>query len=238
MSTVALIGGDGAGKTTIANLLKKSCPFSVKYLYMGSSIISGNRYLPTALLARFLKIRALRQDAVKYGQPLTKPLSSNDFHYNPIKRGAMWHTLRLINRMAEGVFRKIISLSYQLRGYVVIYDRHFLFDAPSPSSLSNVRNPTKVLYLLEHWFFHYCYPKPDLVIFLDAPGEVLYRRKGEADISFLNKLRGEILERGKAMDNFVQIDATQPIEKVLAEVTQNIVQLRESRKRGKNICHR
>jgi GTPase SAR1 family protein len=52
MFTVALIGGDGAGKTTIANRLVEDLPFRVKYLYMGFSTISSNAALPTTKLAR------------------------------------------------------------------------------------------------------------------------------------------------------------------------------------------
>ena len=48
MYTVALIGGDGAGKTTIADQLRDSFPLPLKYLYMGINIESSNVALPTS----------------------------------------------------------------------------------------------------------------------------------------------------------------------------------------------
>lgn len=230
---VALVGGDGAGKTTIADLLEKTAPFSVKYLYMGPSILSGDKALPTSRLARSLKLRALRKDAEKTGRPIPEAISSHEFHYKPATRGAIWLTLRLINRIAEAWYRNILSLIYRLRGNIVICDRHFLFDAPFPSLNPQVRNSMRLVDRLEFWFFNYCYPKPDLVIFLDVPAEILYRRKGEADIAYLSRKRTEILERGKTIGNFVRVDAAQPLEKVLTEVSQQIVNLRESRNHGK-----
>ena len=235
MISVALIGPDGAGKTTIARMIEQSFPVPIKYLYMGPSIFSGNKTLPTSRLARFLKLRALRNVAEKSSQAMPDSVSSHDFHYRPEKRGAIWLTLRLINRIAEASYRQIFSLIYQVRGYVVVYDRYFLFDAPSPPSNSQVRNYKELVDYIEYWFHNYCYPKPNLVIFLDAPSEVLYRRKGEADINYLNSIREEILQIGKTMENFVRIDAAQPIGEVLKDVIQHIIDLRKAGKKSSNI---
>ncbi len=230
--TVALVGGDGAGKSTIAAMLVKCSPFAVKCLYMGASILSADKMLPTSRLAAYLKLRILRKEAESTGRPLSEPISSNTFHFGSARRGAIWVSLRLVNRIAEAWYRNILSLIYQLRGNVVIYDRHFLFDAPFPASNSQGGNSMKLVDRLEYWFFNYCYPRPDLVIFLDVPPEVLFRRKGEAGIPYLNRKRMAILERGKTMDNFVCVDANQPVEKVLADVTQHIVHFRESINHG------
>ena len=42
MATIALIGADGSGKTTIAKMLLESPPAKMKYLYMGLNIESSN----------------------------------------------------------------------------------------------------------------------------------------------------------------------------------------------------
>src|SRR5437667_23836 len=50
--TVALIGPDGAGKTTIGRRLEKSLPLPVRYLYMGVNAEASNALLPTTRVLR------------------------------------------------------------------------------------------------------------------------------------------------------------------------------------------
>ena len=40
--TVALVGGDGSGKTSVARQLERSPTLRCKYLYMGQSLLSSN----------------------------------------------------------------------------------------------------------------------------------------------------------------------------------------------------
>ena len=53
--TIALIGPDGAGKTTLAERLQQKLPFPIRYLYMGVSIESSNVTLPTSRLIAHIK---------------------------------------------------------------------------------------------------------------------------------------------------------------------------------------
>jgi thymidylate kinase len=220
MSTVALIGADGAGKTIVAKNLLNSFPLPVKYLYMGRNFDSSNFAMPTSRLIQFLR-RYLNKKSTK-----TK---STKFHYFNAsvqqpeewwikdKRGKIFATLRLVNRLADEWFRQFISWSYQLRGYVVIYDRHFSLDhEPTNSSRLTAR--------LHRWLLNNWYPKPDLVIFLDAPPEVLFGRKGETTLEYLQKCREAFLSQGENKSNFVRIDALQPLENVCAEVRYQIMQ--------------
>jgi hypothetical protein len=55
--TVALIGPDGCGKTSVARLLLQTSRVSMKYLYMGLSIDSSNAALPTSRLVHWWKVR-------------------------------------------------------------------------------------------------------------------------------------------------------------------------------------
>jgi thymidylate kinase len=228
MSTIAIIGGDGAGKTTIINSLLQSPPLPLKYLYMGLSTQSSNRALPTSRLVLFLKQRFYRNKVQKSDAARSDHIPSRYNEYSLVKRGPIWSTARLINRLAEAYYRQLVSVSYQLRGYVVLYDRYFLFDAAPYVVNSQVQkqSPLDRLYYL---ILSQLYPKPTLSIFLNAPGEVLYARKKEATPEYLNRQRGAYLEQGKKMENFVQVDATQPLDKVLEEVTQQIKEFYESK---------
>lgn len=221
MFTIALIGGDGAGKTTIANELIATLPWQVKYLYMGQSTISGNSALPTTKIARFFKFRMHKKtskDEVGEIQP-AKP-TSNELHYSKKPRNWIWKVARLLNRLLEAYWRQMLTFFYCIRGYMVLYDRHILFDA-APKNPSSIKM-SKILDRLEYIIFHNFLPQPDLVIFLDAPAEVLYRRKGEATIKHLNSRREAILGQARHINNFVRIDASLPIEQVLAEVVSQI----------------
>ena len=53
--TIALIGPDGAGKTTLAEKLQRNLPFPIRYLYMGVSLESSNVTLPTSRLIAHVK---------------------------------------------------------------------------------------------------------------------------------------------------------------------------------------
>lgn len=219
MTTVALAGGDGAGKTTIARLLETSLPWPVKYLYMGSSIISSNAALPTSRLARALKMRAYRKASGSIQDVRHEGPSPHDLYYGTARRGTIWVVARFLNRLAEAWWRQLLSFIYQVRGYVVICDRHVLFEAED-------RTNTKVNYLfdhLEHWILYHSYPRPDAVIFLDAPAEVLYSRKGESTLDHLREQRETILKIGKSMRNFVVIDASRPLDIVFEEVMQQVI---------------
>jgi thymidylate kinase len=235
--TVALVGGDGAGKTTVAKGLEQVCAAPVKYLYMGLSTQSSNLALPTSRLVRYLRLRSYRT-AVTSGTIAADATPSRDLHYGGPERGTLWITVRALNRLAEAWYRQLLSLSYRLRGYVVVYDRHFLFETAPEAGQSEAKKRRRVE-AFEHWVIRQFYPRPDLVIFLDAPAQVLYERKGEASPEHLEKRRRAVLRLGRQMPNFVRVDATQPPATVLAEVTQHVEAYCASLNHGKkSICHR
>jgi thymidylate kinase len=221
MLTVALIGGDGAGKTTIAKRLEQSSRLPIKYLYMGVSTQSSNHSLLTSRLALLLRIRASRKGLKESGVIEIDKISARDLEWGPSERSPIWLSLRCLNRLAEAWYRQLLSVIYQMRGYVVVYDRHFLFEtAPLGHGFGRQkRSPLDGLY---YWIMDHLYPKPRLVILLDAPVEMLYERKREATLDHLNKQRQVCLEEGKKVEKFVRIDAAQPIEKVFEEVLQQI----------------
>ncbi len=216
MTTVALVGGDGSGKTSIARLLEKSLPWPGRYLYMGTSVISSDVALPTSRLVRALKLRFRGRG----GAPAdTQGPLTDHLHYGEKKRGILWVAARFLNRMAEAWWRQLLSIIYRAQGNIVIFDRHFLFQCED-------RNNSRVSRFFEHLerrIFEWFYPRPDLVIFLDAPPEVLTGRKGDATGELLEEQREAILGNRKMVRNFVVIDAGRPLEKVLEEVREKII---------------
>ena len=73
-------------------------------------------------------------------------------------------------------------------------------------------------FMLEHF-----YPKPNLVIYLDAPAEMLFARKKEGTIELLEQRRHDYLELQEKVPHFAIVDATQPQDAVFADVRQLIL---------------
>ncbi len=57
---------------------------------------------------------------------------------------------------------------------------------------------------------------------LDAPGDVLYRRKGEKSPEALEARRQAFLRQGEELEDFVVVDATRSREDVYAEVLRHV----------------
>jgi thymidylate kinase len=67
----------------------------------------------------------------------------------------------------------------------------------------------------------HAYPRPDLVVFLDAPPEVLHARKGEGTLQSLSRRRADYLRLAGDPDlggEFAVVSATQPLPAVIDEV--------------------
>jgi len=66
------------------------------------------------------------------------------------------------------------------------------------------------------------YPKPDLVVYLDAPAEVLLERKGEGTLQALERRRGDYLALASVTPNFEVVDASRPLDVVAADLVRVI----------------
>ncbi len=221
--TVALVGADGAGKSTIARSLPDVLPFPAVYLYMGVAPASSNHALPTTRLAHAIK-RA-RGGGIDSGPPdLRVPEAVGSGRAGERVRrlaASARATLRLANRLAEEWYRQGLAWRELARGRVVIFDRHFFIDfyahdiaGPPPRRLTD-RLHGRLLVRL--------YPRPELVIHLDAPPEVLLARKGEGTLESLARRRQEYVDVAHELAHVETVDATLPLEEVRHEVARRIV---------------
>jgi thymidylate kinase len=103
----------------------------------------------------------------------------------------------------------------------VIYDRHFFFDT-APGIMDSQGKDLRGLDRIYSWLMSHWYPRPSLTIFLDAPPDLLYQRKGEATPEYLERQRRVYLEQGEKIARFIRVDASQPLDKVIDEVNQLI----------------
>lgn len=218
MYSVALIGPDGAGKTSLTAKLKQSCTAPIKCLYMGINIEASNHALPTSRLVEYFKRRSNREVGVCRGGDASPSGGVDE------KRGLgawLWAVGRLINRLLEEWYRQVLSWSYQLRGYAVIYDRYFLYDF-TLDGIDGENQPADKRF--HQWLLQHCYPRPRLTIYLDAPAEVLFARKGEKTLAELELRRQAFLHLEHKVKNFVRIDTTRPLDVVYSEVCNLIEQ--------------
>lgn len=183
--SVALLGPDGAGKSTLAAEIQRSFHFPVRSVYMGLWK-SGPVRSETSLMAR-----------LPY----------------------MWIALRAVEisaRMPKAWRGYLVARYHQLLGRGVIFDR-YVYDALVSAHASSGR--LKALYM---WVLGHSCPAPDLVLVLDAPGEVMFARKGEDSPEILETQRQGLLALRYQIPRVQVVDVTREEAVVRADVLDRI----------------
>lgn len=222
MVTVALIGPDGAGKSTVAKKVMATLPFPAHRIYMGVHLEASSTMLPTTRLA--MAVKHARGGSAEMTGWAGAPDAT------PRRRGPIANVragLRMANWIAEEWYRQAVAAIDQRRGRVVVFDRHFFcdyyaYDVAPPKG----RRP--MLRRIHGYNLRRLYPRPDLVILLDAPAEVFFARKGEGTLESIESRRQEYLAQRDLFRSFVVVDARQPTEAVVEEVRATIVAFVES----------
>jgi thymidylate kinase len=173
--SIALLGPDGAGKSTLAAALARSPLGPVKCIYMG------------------------------LWQRSSDPPSRLNI------TGLAWSI-----RILKSWRRYAIARIYLALGYLVIFDR-YTFDALLPSG-----TPQDRLRKIASWLLAHACPAPDLVFVLDAPGSVMYARKGEHKPDYLEAQRQRFLMLSELLPNARTIDATREADAVRRDVLAHV----------------
>jgi len=140
--------------------------------------------------------------------------------------GSVRAGLRLANRTAEEWYRQELAWRWQRDGSLVLFDRHFFIDY---HAYDIAGDHDRSLGQRLHGLMVARLPRPDLVVYLDAPAEVLLARKGEGSIDALEMRRAEYRAIAPLVPRFVEVDATRPADVVARDVADRILEVAGSR---------
>ncbi|MGQ9603657.1 MAG: dTMP kinase [bacterium] len=223
MKTVVIIGIDGSGKTTQANLLKKALVARGKRAEV--VWLRGESYLTKPLLAVAKRIfkapkqnkRGEKQDEKIY-QDYTR--SKSKIFGNPLAR-QLWKSLSLLDTWIT--FRMAKS---RLRGKpdVIIFDR-YVYDTVIDIASAFGAGEREIIKILRSPFLK-LFPKPDLLFLIDLEAEEAMRRKNDIpSISYLLERRpgyrliaetnsADIVDGSKAIDEIASEIVSKTLERV------------------------
>ncbi len=172
---VAVMGPDGAGKTTLASAVRAGFPAPTAYVHMGIW-------------------RSGRWDRVLPHVP-----------------GA-----RLTQRLCRVVSGSSAARYHRRRGRLVLLDRS-VYDSQLPGDEDRSfggRITSAAMMRLA--------PTPELVLFLDAPGAVMFARKGEHSAAVLERRRRAYLHMAARIDGGTVLDATEAPAEVRRQALERI----------------
>jgi thymidylate kinase len=175
--SVAVLGPDGAGKTTLIKDIQEAFILPVRPVYMG---LTGG-------LLRYI---------------------------------AYLHVpgLVLLCRLLVFWCRYLRAQYHQTLGRLVLFDR-YIYDAmvPHPGRLNWLRRASR-------WVDGHACPGPDLVLVLNAPGEVMYARKGEYTPEKLEEWRRYYLALQNRISQLEIVDAAREKDVVRIDAIDRIWQ--------------
>lgn len=202
--TVAILGPDGAGKSTLIEAIDAAQVLPTAVVYMGGNAATANHSLPTT---RWL----VRHGAIDTWAPaaVTSVLNRQN---SVIAR--TWRSVReavkFANEVFEFAYRFAIAFSAKSSGKVVLFDR-YIYD-PLIDALVNGASRGQ---WLRARLFQRVFPKPDLVVILGAPGSLLFERKGEHSPQSLDRMLSACRWVVRDFPSVEYLDATQPSTEVL-----------------------
>ena len=223
--TVAFVGSDGAGKTTIVSGLESwlSWRLDVSTLYMGTSQPNGG----ALLLKRAAK---LSRSASRY---LERNVKHGDSLSNATHRASQ--VLLAFRRVEEAQrrYRNYVKAQRSTaRGGIVLFDRYPLDSVPIyDRSMDGPRLDVEIppprprlvdrLSEREQRIYDRILP-PDHIVALQVSADVSLRRKPDHDPRSIEAKTEAVRRSGGRGNGFIDIDADQPLEVVVIEVRRKI----------------
>jgi thymidylate kinase len=202
--SVAVLGADGAGKTTLVSALPDALGGDPLVVYMGVNRDSQTHALPTMRWA---------QRWVRPAPPVpTTPAHGAATGARPLRPARLRRIVTRVHLLLDQAYRVGVGMRARRRGRTVIFDR-YVYDAEVDAVVDGRdRREQQVLRWIRRRF-----PAPDLVVVLDAPGHVLLARKGEHDVERLDRLRRAYADLARDVPACAVIDVRQDAAAVLSD---------------------
>jgi thymidylate kinase len=201
---VAVLGPDGAGKTTLVSALPGALGGDPLVVYMGVNRDSQTHALPTMRWAR------RRVPPIPDAGAAAPPVSGEAWKARPGLR--LRRIVTRVHLLLDQAYRVGVGRRARRRGRTVIFDR-YVYDAEVDAAVVG-RDGREQRFL--RWIRRR-FPAPDLVVVLDAPGDVLFARKGEHDIERLERLRRAYAAVAADVPAVAVIDVRQDAAAVLSD---------------------
>jgi len=200
---VVVLGPDGVGKTSVLDRI-------------------GDNLVPAFRRKAPFHLRPhLGRGKAALSSPVTDP-------HGACPRGGLLSTAKLFYFLFDYVFGYALQLRPQLvRSTLVLFDRYF-HDLLADPRRYRYGGAIWLARLVGRWV-----PKPDLWVLLDAPGEIVVARKGEVSLVEATRQRQAYRDVLAPFQNVARVDASQPLEAVVREVEDHILDRLEKRMRGR-----
>lgn len=170
---ITFSGVDGAGKTTVLNLIK------TYLLEEKGEKVKELRHRPGILPIL---------SSIKYGKKKAEKLTTESNPRTGTNNSKTSSFIRFLYYYFDYLIGQLwVFLVYSLRGYTIIYDRYY-FDFIVDAKRTNIILSQKIITPL-----YFLLAKPQINVFLYAPPHVILERKQELDKASIEKLTNDYL---------------------------------------------
>ena len=189
MPFIAILGCDGSGKSSVIDELTQQ-------LSRQGQMVSHGHWRPRVF--------------GDYRNPKIRTIADNPHSSQP--RGPITSSIKLLWISFNWWFEWLRVLRRSSRNGYLIYDRFHsdLLVDPIRYRYGGSQGLANI--------FSQLMPQPDLVIYLDAPSEILLSRKSEVSKEALNEARENYLKLCSQHNNYFVLDASNSIYKVVSKV--------------------
>lgn len=212
--TIAILGTDGSGKTTIINYINKylleSFHSSVIYNHLRPNLIPD--------------IGVLIKKREKNKEVISNP------HINK-QSGFIISLIRFLYYLFDYSIGYLFKVYFfiKLRSTIFIFDRYY-YDYYIDQKRYRIKLPNSFIRLGE-----FLIPKIDLIVCLGSKSEIIYKRKSETSLDEVEKQINLLKNFCKSRNNAVWIDTSMKIEESVNLVMKEIVQMMNERFKKENL---